>query len=228
MEKMENKEALKQQELSENERNQENGEERKKREAGKPVKRGKKRKGSRKSLFFHTLQHIALVMAAFFFVTVLAGSYVIVDTRTGTEAYRLTRENQGSFEDSEMFNHLLGSSVSDIICYGTIRSQMETDARYDPGKEIDVTAFAGRYGEMPREYITASYYLDDLIKWSQAGFSTLETYMSGQEADEFLSRYRVVTTVDLSDYNGGTVSYLNSDFSSAVSVRDVSGNLMVA
>ncbi len=226
MEKMENKEALKQQELSENERIQENGEERKKRETGKSVKRGKKRKGSRKSLFFHTVQHIALVMAAFFFVTVLAGSYVIVDTRTGTEAYRLTRENQGSFEDSEMFNHLLGSSVSDIICYGTIRSQMETDARYDPGKEIDVTAFAGRYGEMPREYITASYYLDDLIKWSQAGFSTLETYMSGQEADEFLSRYRVVTTVDLSDYNGGTVSYLNSDFSSAVSVRDVSGNLL--
>ena len=125
-----------------------------------------------------------------------------------------------------MFNHLLGSTVSDIICYGTIRSQMETDARYDPGKEIDVTAFAGRYGEMPREYITASYYLDDLIKWAQAGFSRQETYMSGEEVDEFLSRSRVVTTVDLSNYSGGTVSYLNSDFSSAVSVRDISGNLL--
>ena len=36
----------------------------------------------------------------------------------------------------------------------------------------------------------------------------------------------MVTTVDLSNYSGGTVSYLNSDFSSAVSVRDISGNLL--
>ncbi|MCI9326557.1 sensor histidine kinase [bacterium 1xD8-48] len=225
MEKMENQEALEEQELLENQKVQGEDEAGKRREARKTPGKGIRRKRKRNSAL-HALQHIALVMAAFFFITVLAGSYIIVDTRTGTEAYRLIKENKGTFEESEMFNHLLGSSVSDIICYGTIRSQMETDARYDPGKEIDVTAFAGRYGEMPREYITASYYLDDLIKWAQAGFSRQETYMSGEEVDEFLSRSRVVTTVDLSNYSGGTVSYLNSDFSSAVSVRDISGNLL--
>lgn len=227
MEKMENQEALEEQELLENQKVQDKEEAGERREARKSPKKGKRRKGRRNSVL-HAFQHVALVMAAFFFITVLAGSYVIVDTRTGTEAYRLIKENKGTFEDSEMFNHLLGSSVSDIICYGTIRSQMETDAEYDKRKVVDVTAFAGRYGEMPREYITASYYLGDLIEWAQddEGFSREEVYMSGEDVDEFLSRSRVVTTVDLSDYSGGTVSYLNSDFSSAVSVRDVSGNLL--
>lgn len=189
-------------------------------------KKKNRKKAGKGISFLHLTQHILLAASAVLFVIVLAGSYVVVDTRSGAKAYRLTGEEKGSFEDSEMFSNLLGNSISDIICYGAIRCQMETDAGYDPTKEIDVTAFAGRYGEMPREYLTAVYYLDDLIKWAQAGFSTSDIAMSGKEADEFLSRSSTVTTVDLSNYDGGTFGYLNSDFSSAVSVRDVSGNLL--
>ncbi len=179
------------------------------------------------TVFLHFLQHVSLVVAVVMIAMVVAGSYVAVDTRNGKKVYSLSGEDRNSsFEDSDLFNSLLGNSISDIICYGVIRGQMETDGRYDPGKEIDVTAFANRYNGVTPEYITARYYLDDLIKWSQAGFEGEEVYMSGSEVDRFLSRTRIVTQVDLKDYTGGAVSYLNSDLSSSTRVVDVSGNIL--
>ena len=129
----------------------------------------KKRK---RSLFcLHGLQHLSFVCAVVALTIVLTGAFVVVDGRKGAETYRLENEYQNTaFEDSRFFNKLLGNSVTDIICFGAIRAQMETDGVFDPKKEIDVTAFAGRYSGLPREYITAKYYLEDLIKWTQSGF----------------------------------------------------------
>ncbi len=180
----------------------------------------------------HLLQHIALVTAIVLIVTVLFGSYMAVDTIDGTESYSISESDRDKkFEDSKLFNKMLGNSVTDIICFGAIRGQMETDAVFDPKKIVDVTAFANRYNGVQNEYITANYYLDDLIKWSQSenGFSYENKYLSGEEADEFLSRTSKITKVKINsnEYSGGTISYLNSDISSyTVETRDVSGNLL--
>ena len=176
--------------------------------------------------FLHFIQHLSFVGAVLFLTLFLYGGLVEVHTKNGEAIYQLTmKDADTSFEDSEIFNRILGHSVSDLICYGTIRSQMETDGVFDPEKEVDVTAFAQRYGNIRKEYITARYYLDDLIKWAQSGFEYDETHLSAEEADRFLSRYRTVTVVD-ADMEGGISSYLNSDFKSHTDIVDVSGNIL--
>lgn len=187
-----------------------------------------KRKNVRGITFLHILQHVSLVAAVVLLVMVFLGAYVIVDTRDGTKAFNLSGEKEkDSFEDSQMFNSLLGSNISDIICYGAIRGQMETDGEFDPGKQVDVTAFADRYNGVSQEYITANYYLNDLIKWAQAGFEYESVNMTGKEEAEFLSKSTIVTSVDLDGYGGGTISYLNSDLTGATKVySDVSGNFL--
>lgn len=190
-------------------------------------KKGNGKKRGRNAFFLHFLQHVSLITGAALFAAVFAGSYMVVDTRKGTVHYNLAEEDRGSsFEDSGLFNSLLGNSVTDIICYGAIRGQMETGAKFDAGKKIDVTAFANRYNGIWSEYITAEYYLDDLLKWAQAGFDYEEVYMSGEDVERFLSTSRIVTKVDLENLGGGTISCLNSDLSSVTKVEDISGNLL--
>lgn len=191
-----------------------------------------KKTGKRNGLtaFLHILQHGFLVAAFVLAAIVIMGSYLMIETKDGTSIRRVWREEAGTvFEDSQLFNQLFGNSITDIICYGAIRSQMETDGEYDPQKVVDVTAFANRYEGLKEEYITARYYLEDLIKWQMNGFETEDVWMSGEEVDAFLSRMRAVTYVELSegDFTGGTISYLNTDAQSHVSVEDVSGNILV-
>lgn len=193
----------------------------------KKKKKGSGKKKGRNAVFFHFLQHIALMTAAALLAAVFAGSYMVVDTRKGPAPYNLADEDRGSsFEDSGLFNSLLGNSVTDIICYGAIRGQMETGVKFDAGKKIDVTAFANRYNGMRSEYITADYYLDDLLKWAQAGFDYEEVYMTGEDVGRFFGTGRIVTKVDLENLGGGTISCLNSDLSGMRKVEDVSGNLL--
>lgn len=186
----------------------------------------RRRRAKKGATFLHFLQHAALVTAAVLIVTVLAGSYFVLYTNKGVERYSLIGEDRSApFEDSRLFNQLLGNNISDIICYGAIRGQMETDGAFDSQKEIDITAFAGRYGELPGEYITARYYLDDLLKWAQTGLEYEEVYMSGEEVNQFLSSGRTVTKIDPEQYGSG-IKYLTSDLTGAAQVVDVSGNLL--
>ena len=188
---------------------------------------GKKRRKGSGNIFLHVAQHTAIVVAAILITSVFLGSYVMIETKKGTQLYQLNEEEKGvTFEGSKLFSKLLGNNAYDIIGYGAIRSQLETDGRYDAGKRIDVTAYANRYNNMESEYITADYYLEDLIKWSRSGFEDEDVYMTGEDADRFLSRFNTITKVNLnsSSYDGGTVTYLNSDLSSMKQTQDVSAN----
>ena len=190
-------------------------------------KKRKKKRTGRGLAALHILQHLCLAIAVVNLVSVILGTYVIVDTRDQTKVFNLRNEDEEAvFEDSLMFNSLFGESISDIICYGAIRGQMETDGKFDAKKKVDVTAFADRYNGVPSEYITAQYYLDDLIKWAQYGFQYEDVYMTAEEVNGFLSDSRTVTMVGLKNYSGGTVSYLNSDLSKATRVVDISGNIL--
>lgn len=208
--------------------NQNIGENQEKQQGAKK-ERKKRRRGRGGLVFLHILQHVLVVWAAVFIVFLILGSSISLDTVNGTRLFGMQEEDYKTrpvFRDSELFNNLFCEAVSNLICYGAIRGQMETDSHFDGQKAIDVTAFADRYRGVSSEYITAHYYLEDLIKWTQNGFDYQQVYMTGKEADRFLSRYSTVTTVDLDSYAGGTVSYLNTDLESVTTVRDVSGNLL--
>lgn len=187
----------------------------------------RKQGGKRGYGVLHLLQHVLFVTVAVLLVAVLFGSHVAVKQKDGIVTYSLPAgQQETAYEDSELFGRILGNSVSDVICLGAIKGQLETNGRFDPKKEIDVTAYANRYEGLKDEYITARYYAEDLIKWAQNGFESSEVYLSGEEAEDFLNRYHTVTFVNLNEnYRGGTVSYFNSDASSHTRVVDVSANL---
>lgn len=190
------------------------------------VKKRKKKTGSGITLFLHLMQHVTIVTAVILLAAVFLGSFVVIESSGGNQVYNLRDEKNGTeFQDSLLFNKLLGNHVADVIRFGAIRGQMETDGMFDPKKVVDVTAFANRYNAVQTEYITASYYLDDLINWSKNGFEYDDVYMTGEEADQFLSRFHLVTTIDLaSGVYGSNINYLNSDLKSVTKVVDVSGN----
>lgn len=189
-------------------------------------KGNKKRRGKTSLLFLHFFQHAFFVLAVGLMAMVLLGTYVVIETKDGSEIYNISHDtNNASFEDSNMFNQMLGNSVSDIICYGAIRAQMETQGVFDPKKKIDVAAFAERYYGVSPEYITADYYLNDLIKWAQAGFQYDTVNLTLREEIEFLGKQSVFRVVDLEGYSGGTIGYLNSDLKTTTrEIPSVSGN----
>lgn len=193
------------------------------------VRKVKKNAGSGINFLLHLVQHISIVMAVILAATVFLGSFLWIEGSNGLQMYNLREEEAGTdYTDSILFNRLLGNSIADVIRYGVIKGQMETDGKFDAKKVVDVTAYAGRYSTMEPEYITAQYCLDDLINWSKNGFEYKELYMTGEEADKFLSRFSVVTVLDndVNGYNGGNINiyYLKSDLDRMNKVRDVSGN----
>lgn len=183
----------------------------------------KKQKSRTTLTFLHILQHICVVGAAVLSAGLILGCVVMTEGRSESERYYFrTSDTDASYEDTSVFNDMLGKRLSDLICYGAIRTQMESGDSFDANKEVDVTAYANRYYTMQDSYITAKYALDDLVKWAQYGFDTEEVYMTGEEADAFLSRSKEVTQVDLS--GNDSASYLNSDLEKKTTVVDVSGN----
>lgn len=193
-------------------------------------KRRVKEKGKVSLLFLHFFQHSFFILAVILAVMVFLGTCVVIETKDGAEIYNISNvADNTSFEDSNMFNQMLGKRVSDLICFGAIRAQMETDGVFDPRKKIDVTAFAERYYGVSPEYITADYYLNDLIKWAQAGFQYDTVSFTPREEIEFLGRQSIFRVVDLDGYSGGTVSYLNSNLKSTTrEIPSVSSNQLIS
>lgn len=198
-------------------------------------KRNKNKSSKASLLFLHLFQHTFFAAAVALTVMVLLGTCVVIKTKDGSEIYNISHDNimtdidNVSFEDSNMFNRMLGNSASDIICYGAIRAQMETDGEFDPKKKIDVTAFDERYYGVSSEYITADYYLNDLIKWAQAGFQYDTVSLTPKEEIAFLGQQSIFRVVDLDGYSGGTVSYLNSDLNSTTrEIPSVSSNQLIS
>lgn len=190
-------------------------------------KQRKNKKAGRGLSILHILQHVILVVCAVLLVLVLLNSLVLIDTFDGAVRFNLNDEHESSsFEESDMFNNLFGNNVSNIIRLGVIRGQMETDGKFDAGKKVDVTAYANRFTGVLPEYVTAAYYLEDLIKWGQDSFVTTTVNMSTEELSQFLNDDTVVTVVDTNAYGGGIVSYLNADLSDATKQITVSGNLL--
>lgn len=173
------------------------------------------------------VQHMALAAVTLSVFVVAIGSTVRIQGFRSVGNYMLDSSDQDKeYEESELFGTIFGYAVADIIRYGVVSSQLETDGAFDGSKIVDVTAYNYRDIGLPEQYVTAEYYLEDLLKWANYGFEYSVTEMSKQQADQFLSDLTRVTVIDPKSeyYNTSDASYLKSDIGSYTFVNDVSAN----
>lgn len=175
----------------------------------------------------HFLQHLSIVVAAVAVLIVVTGSSVMMKGVDGNYSYSMDMSEKGKdYEESLIFNHILGRGVTDVARMVAVRSQMETNGRFDGDKEIDIATFYYRFGGLPEQYITAKYRLEDLIKWAQYGFEYEDCYMKGEEVSRFLNTMTTFTRIDQSSgrLQGGIVTPFNSDVTEHTASYSVSAN----
>ncbi len=174
------------------------------------------------------LQHVSFAVLALAVFIVACGSLVeIGGFRNSVLRFDMGYRYQGErYEESDVFNGIFGYAVADIIRYGVVRSQLETDGSFDGGKVIDVTAYNYRDIGLPEQYVTADYELGDLLKWANYGFEWTNTNMTLAQAGAFLADKTRVTVIDPKSgyYNTSDASYMKSDVESYTFVNDVSAN----
>ena len=171
------------------------------------------------------LQHMMLTAAAVSLTMVVIGSVAIVNGKS----YSLdVTSSETRYEDSDLFSMLYGEAAADIIRFGVIRSQLETDGKFDGKKIIDVTAYNYRNTGIPQEYVTARYYLEDLLKWNNYGVEASTEYMTLSELNDFLSDKTMLTIVDPDSkyYNTSDANYMKSDVGNYTFVDGVSANML--
>lgn len=198
-------------------------------EEKKENKRRKPKKGNRMlRKLLCILQHAALgVMVLSVFVVACGSTVRIEGFRDSRVAFNMGYRYQGEkYEESDVFNGIFGYAVADIIRYGVVSSQLETDGSFDSSKLIDVTAYNYRDIGLPDQYVTADYRLGDLLKWANYGFEWTNTEMTQSQAADFLSDKTRVTVIDPQSgyYNTSDANYLKSDVESYTFVNDVSSN----
>lgn len=193
------------------------------------MRKRRKKSGRRIRAVLQVLQHLLLVTAVVAALIVTTGSTVVIQGLHGSANYNLyTSDREEIYEESELFNKIYGRAVTDIIRFGVIRSQLETDGKFDGMKVIDVTAYNCRDTGLPEEYVTARYYLEDLLKWQSYGLEYELTYMTAAEMKDFLSDRTMLTILDPDSkyYNTSDANYMKSDIGSYTFVDDVSANML--
>ncbi len=177
--------------------------------------------------FLRIIQHAALAVTVLSVFVMMIGSTVrIQGFRFGGTFEFGSSDQDKKYEDSELFNNMFGFVAADIIRLGVVSSQLETDGVFDGSKIIDVTAYNYRNIGLPEQYVTANYYLEDLLKWSNYDFEYTPTKMTEEQERQFLSEKTRVTVVDPDSkyYNTSDASYLKSDIDSYTFANDVSAN----
>lgn len=187
----------------------------------------KNRRGLRAAL--RIVQHIVLAVMVFSMIVVMVGTTMQIQSVNhswgGTVSYVSYTPDPGTpFEESRVFNQIFGHAAADIIRFGVVSSQLETEGVFDGGKIVDVTAYNYRNSGLPEKYVTANYRLEDLLKWQKYGFEWTTEAMTEREASDFLAKKTQVTIIDPdSGYrNTPDAGYLKSNVESYTTVEDVS------
>ncbi len=157
------------------------------------------------------IQHVLAAIVAFAIAYTMAGSSIMISGINGYQSYNLYESDKSrDYESSYLFNNILGNNVSDVLRHVAIRSQLETAGQYDGKKMIDVTAYVNKGATLSGDYITAVYYLSDLLKWAQSGFNYETKMFSSEQSADFLSSSTTYTHLKNNAFSGGMNSYLNS------------------
>lgn len=124
-----------------------------------------------KRLILHTLQHLAAIGMAVMLGIIAVNSNIVVDNMYGDQIGYSVRlmDNVGEFKDSRIFTDVFRNAINDITRLAVIKGQLETDGEFDGAKIIDVTSFVNRSSHRSDCEVTASYQLDELIRWGKYG-----------------------------------------------------------
>lgn len=122
-------------------------------------------------LTLHILQQLAAIGIAVMVGIIAVNSNIVVDNMYGDQiGYRVAlMDNAGEFEDSRIFTDIFLNAINDITRLAVIKGQVETDGRFDGAKAIDVTRFVNRVSQKSKCPVSASYQLDELIRWGKYG-----------------------------------------------------------
>ena len=171
------------------------------------------------------VQHALAAFIAFVLCYAVAGTTVMIQGINGYYSYNLYESDRNrTYQDSYLFNNILGNNVSDVLRLVAVRTQLETAGNYDDKKEIDVTAYVNRQAVLSGDYITAVYYLSDLLKWAQSGFTYETKIFTQEESSKFLSSSTTYTHLNNNAHSGGMNTYLNSQIKNNSIQFDISGN----
>lgn len=124
-----------------------------------------------KRLALHTLQHLAAIGIAVMLGIIAVNSNIVVDNMYGDQiGYRVrVMDNVGEFKDSRIFTDVFRNAINDITRLAVIKGQLETDGQFDGTRVIDTTMFVNRVSHKSDCQVTASYQLDELIRWGKYG-----------------------------------------------------------
>ena len=171
------------------------------------------------------IQHIIAAFIAFVIAYSVAASNIMIHGINGSYSYSLYESDKNrTYEDSYLFNNILGNNISDVLRHVAVKTQIETDGQYDSQKKIDVTAYVNRASNLSSDYVTAVYYLSDLLKWAQSGFKYETRDFTEEQSAEFLSPTTTYTHLKNNAYSGGMNSYLNSQIEGNSINFTLSGN----
>lgn len=118
----------------------------------------------------YILQSISVLVLVLSISILYLYTRITIQSPYGTYEYNINFfDGISEYEESDYFNQMLASQVSETIRYAVIRNQLETGGVFDGKKPIDIEDFSKRYEPSKKEYTSVSYYIEDLIKWGQYG-----------------------------------------------------------
>lgn len=171
--------------------------EKEKREDKRKREKVQKPKKARRGLrtFLRILQHAALAAMVFSLIVTIACGTVRFEGLHGGGTFRdlFFRWPGEYYEQTDFFNSILGYAAADIIRFGVVSMQMETEGAFDGKKLVDVTAYNHRSEGISDDYVTAIYRLEDLLKWQKYGFEFSTKEMTETEASSFLAKTTQLT-----------------------------------
>lgn len=154
----------------------------------------KKALGTGNKIFLFLLQQLVAVIGAVCIVSVIIGSVVKIGGNVRENYILNPFEYDMEFEDSVIFRNLLKNGIHDAMRMSVIKGQLETLGEFDGNKEIDVTAYVNRSEQLSGKYVTATYKLEDLLKWGKYGFEYTGTvFESVYDMQQFLSEKTTYT-----------------------------------
>ena len=104
--------------------------------------------------------------------------YQAGDSYYGFTVYEDIFSSDEVFEDSNVFETLFNKSMDDVIYLSVIKHQFEEKGLFSGKKQVDITNYAHRKDMAGNNGITAVFYLEDLLKWANAGIDYEDAYVS--------------------------------------------------
>lgn len=142
-----------------------------------------------KRLLLGLVQHLLAAAILILLTVIIINSQIRVEPMYGSDTYFYyinPFSGNENFEDSKVFEGMFDKAISDITTLVVIKGQLETNGEFDSNKKIDCTAFVNRKGKVNDCTITASYTLDNLIKWGRYG---IETYRWNMDKRMFVTYF---------------------------------------